>query len=68
MLDFYRTTLQGAQLTVKDGDASMSSLQDAKVIQFTDGTQTLVGDVTVGTFADDHSYTRIDLTVRLAKK
>lgn len=68
VLDFYRTALAGAKLTVKAGDASNSSLQDAEAIQFAGDKQTLVGDVTVGKFADDGSYTRIDVSVRLAKQ
>ena len=68
VLDFYRNELEGAKLTVRTGDASSSLLEDAEAIQFADGKQLLVGDVTVGKFADDVSYTRIDVTVRVAKK
>jgi len=67
VLDFYRTQLAGAKLTVQPGDVSTSALQSAEAIQFTDATKALVGDVTVGKFADDLTYTRIDVTAQVKK-
>ena len=49
----------------QDGDASQSALEDAEAIQFADDEQTLRGDVTVGTFAEDATYTRIDVQVQV---
>ncbi len=67
VLDFYRSTFKDAKFTVADGDASASALQDAEAIQFNDGKKQLVGGVTVGKFADDATYTRIDVTVQIKK-
>ena len=67
VLDFYRGTFKDAKLAVQDGDASKSSLKDAEAIQFADAKKTLVGGITVGKFADDEAYTRIDVTVQVAK-
>ncbi len=68
VLDFYRSTLEEARLTVEDGDASQSGLEDAKMIQFADAQLSLRGGVTVGTFAEDDAYTRIDVTVQVTKQ
>lgn len=67
VLDFYRDKLGGAKLKVTDSDASQSSLADAAAIQFSDDKALLAGAITVGTFAEDASYTRIDMQVRVAK-
>jgi hypothetical protein len=67
VLDFYRNSFKDAKLTVQDGDASASTLQDAAAIQFADANKTLVGGITVGKFADDATYTRIDVTVQITK-
>jgi hypothetical protein len=67
VLDFYRNTFKDAQVAVQDGDATTSALEDAQAIQFTDAAKTLAGGITVGKFADDATYTRIDITVQLAK-
>jgi hypothetical protein len=61
VLDFYRSGLEDAGLTVEDGDASSSSLEDAQAIRFADEDLMLQGDVTVGTFGEDDSYTRVDV-------
>lgn len=67
VLDFYRDKLGSAKLKVTDGDASQSGLADAEAIQFTDDKAQLAGAITVGEFAEDPSYTRIDVQVRVAK-
>lgn len=67
VLDFYRGKFKDAKLMVQDSDASASSLQDAEAIQFADAKRTLAGGITVGKFADDATYTRIDVTVQVAK-
>ena len=67
VLDFYRSTFKDAKFTVADGDASASALQDAEAIQFNDDKKTLLGGITVGKFADDATYTRIDVNVQLKK-
>ena len=66
-LTYYRNAFQGSGWTVQDSDASQSSLKDAKAIQFTDGASKFSGDVTVGQFAEDTSYTRVDVQVQVAK-
>ncbi len=69
VLKFYRDKLGASALGLKvtDGDASQSTLKSAKAIQFGDDKQTLRGEITVGEFAADSSYTRIDLQVGVAK-
>ena len=64
VLDYYRGKLEGGGLTVTDGDASQSPLQDAESVEFTDDEQTSAVRLTAGTFAEDESYTRIDLQVQ----
>ena len=66
VMDFFRSKLGDAKLTVTDGDASQSSLQDAERIDFADDKQALTGVVTTGKFADDPSYTRIDVQAQVA--
>jgi hypothetical protein len=68
VLDFYRNKLAAANLTVTDAAASQSAPADAAAIQFTDAQQSLQGGVTVGKFAEDATYTRIDVTVQVTKK
>jgi hypothetical protein len=68
VLDFYRNKLADAKLTVQDAAASQSAPADASAIQFTDAQQSLSGGVTVGKFAEDATYTRIDVTVQVTKK
>lgn len=63
VLDFYRSGLEAADLTVEDGDASASTLNGAQAISFSDEELLLQGDVTVGDFGEDDSYTQIDIQV-----
>ena len=63
VLDFYRDGLEEAGLTVEDGDASTSVLEDAQIVTFTDEAGELVGEVTVGTFPLDDGYVQIDVQV-----
>ena len=63
VLDFYRSELEGADLTVEDGDASASALNGAQAISFSDEELLLQGDVTVGDFGEDDGYTQIDIQV-----
>jgi hypothetical protein len=67
VLDFYRGKLTDAKLTVTDGDASTSSLAGAKAIDFVDAGKTVQGEIVVGKFAEDASYTRIDVSVQTKK-
>lgn len=64
MLTHYRTELEDAGLTVEDGDSGASALADAEAIRFSDDELKLTGEITVGTFGQDDSYTRIDVQVR----
>ncbi len=68
VLDYYRDQLESGGLTVTDGDASQSPLADAEAVEFTDDEQTVGGQLTAGTFAEDESYTRIDLQVQTQKQ
>ncbi|MBI5283679.1 MAG: hypothetical protein HY874_01160 [Chloroflexi bacterium] len=68
VLDYYRGQLESSGLTVTDGDASQSPLADAEAVEFTDDEQTVGGQLTAGTFAEDESYTRIDLQVQTQKQ
>ena len=63
VLEFYRTELEDAELTVEDGDASASVLNGAQAISFSDEELLLQGDVTVGDFGEDDAYTQIDIQV-----
>lgn len=65
VLDYYRQQLASNGLTVTDGDASQSSLEDATALEFTDGSD-LNGLITAGKFAEDDSYTRIDVQAQAA--
>jgi len=67
IVSFYKDLLAKASLTVADGDASQSALKDAQVVTFTDAAKTLGGQVTAGAFAEDESYTRIDVQVTAKK-
>lgn len=66
VMDFFRSKLGDAKLTVTDGDASQSSLEDAERINFTDDKQELTGIVTTGKFGEDPSYTRIDVQAQVS--
>lgn len=68
VLDYYRAQLQSSSLTVTDGDATQSTLENAAAIDFTDTAQTIGGQVTAGKLAEDGSYTRIDMQVQATKK
>ena len=63
VLEFYRSELEDADLTVEDGDASASALNGAQAISFSDEELLLQGDVTVGDFGEDDGYTQIDVQV-----
>lgn len=67
VMSFFRSKLADAKLTVTDGDPSQSSLDGAERINFADATQALTGVVTTGKFAEDSSYTRIDVQAQVAK-
>ena len=67
VLDFYRGKFKDGGLTVRDGDATSSTLKDAQLVQFSTNAQDLTGQVTVGKFAQDEAYTRIDIQSRVAK-
>jgi hypothetical protein len=64
VLAHYRNELEDAGLTVEEGDASASPLADAEAIRFSDDELQLTGEIAVGTFGEDDSYTRIDVQVR----
>jgi hypothetical protein len=66
VMDFFRSKLGDAGLTVTDGDASQSSLQDAERIEFADGDQELTGLVTTGKYDEDPTYTRIDVQAQVS--
>lgn len=68
VLDYYRDQFESGGLTVSDGDASQSPLEGAEAVEFTDDEQTVGGQLTAGTFAEDESYTRIDLQVQTQKQ
>jgi len=68
VIDYYKQQFQTGGLTVQDGDASQATLPGAVVVDFNDSAQTLSGQVTAGTFADDGSYTRVDLQVQAQKQ
>jgi hypothetical protein len=61
--EFYRNALEQAGLTVEDGDASASPLDDARVLAFANDDSTLQGEVAIGGFAEDEAFTRIDVQV-----
>jgi hypothetical protein len=63
VLDFYRQSFEDAGLSVEDGDASQSTLEEADAIRFADDELQLQGEVIVGKFGEDDSYTRIDVQV-----
>jgi hypothetical protein len=67
VLDFYRGKFGDANLTVQDADSSSSTLKDAEAISFADPALNVQGQLTVGKFAEDESYTRIDVQVRTSK-
>ncbi len=68
VLDFYRGKFKDGGLSVTDGDASRSTLVNAQAIQFSNDAQDVTGQIVVGAFAQDDSYTRIDVQTRDAKK
>ncbi len=61
VVEHYRNALEDAGLTVEDGDATTSPLEDAQVLTFSNEDLTLQGEVAIGTFAEDENYTRIDV-------
>jgi hypothetical protein len=63
VVDFYRDGLEAAGLTVTDGDATTSVLEDAQALSFTDEAGELVGEVAIGQFPLDDGYTQIDVQV-----
>lgn len=63
VIQFFRQELEDAGLTVEDGDASTSPLEDADAIAFNDEDLKLQGEVVVGTFAQDDGYVQIDVQV-----
>jgi len=67
VLDYYRTQLKDAGLTVQDAAAGQATPQAApdtnSAVTFSDDKQTLGGQVTAAAFAEDDSYRRIDLQV-----
>ena len=67
VLDYYRQQLASNGLTVSEGDASGSSLENAEALQFSDSGGELSGLITAGTFAEDDSYTRIDVQAQAAR-
>ena len=64
ILDALGDRLGEAELTVEDGDPSTSSLEDAQAIRFSDEGLQLSGEIIVGVFPLDDSYTQIDVQVR----
>lgn len=63
VVEFYRDGLEEAGLTVEDGDATTSALEDAQVLSFTDESGELVGEVAIGQFPPDEGYVQIDVQV-----
>ena len=63
VVNFYRGGLEEAGLTVTDGDATTSVLEDAQALSFTDEAGELVGEVAIGQFPLDDGYTQIDVQV-----
>jgi hypothetical protein len=59
-----RGKLEGAGLTVEDGDPSTSTLEGAQAIRFSDAELALTGEIVVGVFPLDGSYTQIDVQVQ----
>ena len=68
MLDFYRGKFKDGGLSVQTGDASGSTLVDAEAVQFSNDSKNITGQIVVGKFAQDDTYTRIDVQTRAAKK
>jgi len=64
VVSYYRDHLTGSGLQVQDADAGQSALADAQAVQFVDASNGLGGEVTAGKFAEDDSYTRIDVRVQ----
>ena len=68
VLDFYRGKFKDGGLSVQTGDASGSTLVDAEAVQFSNDSKNITGQIVVGKFAQDDTYTRIDVQTRAAKK
>jgi len=64
VLDALRDLFGDADLAVEDGVPGASTLEDAQAIRFSDEELTLTGEITVGVFPLDDSYTQIDVQVR----
>jgi len=67
VIAFYKDRLASAGFTVTDADASSSPLADAQAVTFANSSSSTQGQITVGTFPEDHSYRRIDVRVSVAK-
>jgi len=67
VIDYYRAQLQSGGLTVKDGDASQSTLTGATAVEFSDSGQTLGGQIIAGQLAEDANFTRIDINASTQK-
>jgi hypothetical protein len=67
VLDYYRGKLTAANLTPTAGDASTSALTNATAVDFVDAAKTTQGEVVVGGFPEDASYTEIDVSLQITK-
>ncbi len=64
VLDYYRSQLKDGGLTVDGGDAATPQATPSDTtVTFTDDKQTVGGQISATPFADDESYTRVDLQV-----
>ena len=64
VLDYYRGQFKDSGLTVDAGSAATPQATPSDTsVTFTDDQQTVGGQVSVAPFADDDSYTRVDLQV-----
>ena len=63
VLDYYRGQLKDGGLTVADPADSQTAPQASSSVTFSDDKQTVGGQVTAAAFAEDDSYTRVDLQV-----
>ena len=64
VLDYYRGQFKDGGLTVDGGDAADPEAAPSDTsVAFSDDQQTLDGQINAGPFADDESYTRVDMQV-----
>ena len=63
VLDYYRAQLKDSGLTVEDPADGQATPQTNSSVTFSDDKQTIGGQVTAAAFAEDESYTRVDLQV-----